>query len=126
MSIRISKAAEAGPDDELRALATKVTNEIAWYLRERGLTQTDLAERMGVSPGRVSQIMGGGENLTLRTLAALSSALDARFDFQLTSLKTPDSYSGRGAAEAEAGNVHPMSRAQHLDTARDNGNPRPR
>ena len=126
MSIRISKAADAGTDDEMLALATKVTNEIAWYLRERGLTQTDLAERMGVSPGRVSQIMGGGENLTLRTLAALSSALDARFDFQLTSLKTPDSYSGRDTAGAEAGNVHPMSRSQHIEAARDTGNPRQR
>ncbi|MGH3201158.1 MAG: helix-turn-helix domain-containing protein [Streptosporangiaceae bacterium] len=35
-------------------------------MRERGLTRADLAARMGVSPGRVSQILGGGENLTLR------------------------------------------------------------
>ena len=60
------------------ALVTQLTNEINWCLRERGLTRADLAARMGVSPGRVSQILGGGENLTLRTLAALSTALDAR------------------------------------------------
>jgi hypothetical protein len=30
---------------------------------------------MGVSPGRVSQILSGGENLTLRTLGAVVAAL---------------------------------------------------
>ena len=71
-------------------------------MRERGLTRADLAARMGVSPGRVSQILGGGENLTLRTLAALSTALDARFDIELSSLKAEDTYTSRAAADAEA------------------------
>jgi transcriptional regulator with XRE-family HTH domain len=38
---------------------------------------------MGVSPGRVSQVLSGGENLTLRTLASLATALDARFELDL-------------------------------------------
>ena len=96
-------------------------SEITFHMRERGLSRADLAARMGVSPGRVSQILGGGENLTLRTLVALSSALDARFDFQLTSLKPLDAYSGRSAAGTEATNAHAMPRAQHVETARDSG-----
>jgi transcriptional regulator with XRE-family HTH domain len=56
---------------------------------------------MGVSPGRVSQILGGGENLTLRTLAALSTALDARFDVALNPLKTHDAYTSRSQPSAE-------------------------
>ena len=79
------RAMEAQIDEEMLALVTQLTNEVNWHMRERGLTRADLAARMGVSPGRVSQILGGGENLTLRTLAALSSALDARFDIELTS-----------------------------------------
>jgi transcriptional regulator with XRE-family HTH domain len=118
MSIGLSRATEADSDDEMLALVTKLTNEITFHMRARGLSRADLAARMGVSPGRVSQILGGGENLTLRTLAALSTALDARFDFQLTSLKIPDAYSGRDAADTEA-NAHAMPRAQHLETARD-------
>ena len=59
-------------DEEMYGLVTELTNEINWLMRERGLTRADLAARMGVSPGQVSQILGGGENLTLRTLAALS------------------------------------------------------
>jgi len=103
-------------DDEMLALVTQLTNQITWHMRERGLTRADLAARMGVSPGRVSQILGGGENLTLRTLAALSTALDARFDIELSALKSGDSYRNDGAAHAEtapAGNHQPLSRSRH-------------
>jgi transcriptional regulator with XRE-family HTH domain len=96
------RAAETQIDEEMLALVTQLTNEINWCLRERGLTRADLAARMGVSPGRVSQILGGGENLTLRTLAALSTALDARFGIELTALKAGDAYTSRGTAAAEA------------------------
>ena len=110
------RAMEKQIDDEMLALVTQLTNEITWYMRERGLTRADLAARMGVSPGRVSQILGGGENLTLRTLAALSTALDARFDIGLGALKGSDSYTSRGTTQAEtapAGNQHRLSRARH-------------
>jgi len=113
------RAVETQIDDEMLALITQLTNEINWYMRERGLTRADLAARMGVSPGRVSQILGGGENLTLRTLAALSTALEARFDVELSALKDGDTYTSRGAAEAEAAptaNHHGLSRAKHRET----------
>ena len=86
-------------------------------MRECGLSRAELASRMGVSPGRISQILGG-ENLTLRTLAALATALDAPFDFELSSLKTPDEYTSRGTAEpAPAANHHSLPRAQHQQGA---------
>jgi transcriptional regulator with XRE-family HTH domain len=110
------RAVEAQIDDEMLALVTQLTNEINWYMRERGLTRADLAARMGVSPGRVSQILGGTENLTLRTLAALSTALDARFDIELSALKAGDTYTSRGTAQAEAapaGHRYTLSRAAH-------------
>ena len=96
------RAAETQIDEEMLALVTQLTNEINWCLRERGLTRADLAARMGVSPGRVSQILGGGENLTLRTLAALSTALDARFDIELNPLKAGDAYTSRSHASADS------------------------
>jgi transcriptional regulator with XRE-family HTH domain len=114
------RAAETRIDEEMLALVTQLTNEINWHMRERGLTRADLAARMGVSPGRVSQILGGGENLTLRTLAALSTALDARFDIELSTLKAEDTYTSRGTADAEAApadNHRPLSRAKHLENA---------
>ena len=115
------KATDSQIDEEMLALVTQLTNEINWHMRERGLSRADLAARMGVSPGRVSQILGGGENLTLRTLAALSTALDARFDIQLSALKAEDAFSSRDTAEAEAvpaENHHSLTRARHFESAR--------
>ena len=123
------RAADAQIDEEMLALVTQLTNEINWNMRERGLTRADLAARMGVSPGRVSQILGGGENLTLRTLAALSTALDARFDIQLITLKADDTYTSRDSADAEAApaeNQPPLPRAKRYADARFSGAPRRR
>lgn len=93
---------EAQVDEELSRLITQLTDEITVYLREQGLTRAELASRMGVSPGRISQVLSGGENLTLRTLAALSTALDAQFDVQLGSRK-PATDAGPGHSP---GDVH--------------------
>jgi transcriptional regulator with XRE-family HTH domain len=110
---------EAKVDEEMHALVTQLTNEITFHMREGGISRADLAARMGVSPGRVSQILGGGENLTLRTLAAMATALDARFDFELSSLKTPDAYTSRSGAEsAPTANHHSFPRAQHQQRTR--------
>ena len=108
-------------DEEMYGLVTELTNEINWLMRERGLTRADLAARMGVSPGRVSQILGGGENLTLRTLAMLSTALDARFGVELNSLKVEDAYTSATSADGEAPaapNQHSISRDQHQRSTR--------
>ena len=108
------RAIEARVDEEMHGLVTQLTNEITFHMRERGITRADLAARMGVSPGRVSQILGGGENLTLRTLAALASALDARFDFELSSLKVDDTFTSRAKADGDAvQNQHSRTRSQH-------------
>ena len=108
------KAIEAKVDEEMHGLVTQLTNEITFHMRERGISRADLAARMGVSPGRVSQILGGGENLTLRTLAALATALDARFDFALSSLKVDDSFTSRAKTDTEAVQNHrSYPRSQH-------------
>jgi len=108
------RAIEAKADEEMHGLVTQLTNEITFHMRERGISRADLAARMGVSPGRVSQILGGGENLTLRTLAALAAALDARFDFELNSLKVDDTFTSRAKPDTEAvQNHHSFPRSQH-------------
>lgn len=122
------RAAETQIDEEMLALVTRLTNEISWYMRERGLSRADLAARMGVSPGRVSQILGGGENLTLRTLAALSTALDARFGIELVPLKAADAYTSRDATGAQARKVadhtRPVSQAKQQEHTRFSDSPR--
>jgi transcriptional regulator with XRE-family HTH domain len=70
-------------EEELARLTAQVTDEITWQMRALGLSRADLAARMGVSPGRVSQVLSGGENITLRTLAGMAAAVSGRFDVQL-------------------------------------------
>ncbi len=60
-----------------------VVDEITWYMRENKVTRAELAQAMSVSPGRVSQILSGDENLTLRTLASVIEALGAQIEFTL-------------------------------------------
>ena len=98
-----AEADDAGIDEELSRLITEVTNEINWRMREDDVTRADLAGRMGVSPGRVSQVLSGGENLTLRTLVSLATALDGRFEVQFRPYKpSGDSYAGHGADAGDA------------------------
>lgn len=68
---------------ELARLPRQLATAITWYMEKKGVKQVDLAKRLGVTPGRISQILSGDENLTLRTLAAVCAALDARLVAQL-------------------------------------------
>lgn len=56
---------------------------IQWFLARQRMSQRDLADALGVTPSRVSQVLSGDENLTLRTLATLAAAVDAHFEINL-------------------------------------------
>jgi transcriptional regulator with XRE-family HTH domain len=58
-------------------------------MREHKVSRANLAHSMSVSPGRVSQILSGEENLTLRTLAGVLVALRAGAQFTLQPLDEP-------------------------------------
>lgn len=67
---------------EEELLVGEATDTVAALVDSLGLSQKELAQRLGVSAGRVSQILSGAENLTLRSLGALGWALGVRFDLQ--------------------------------------------
>jgi transcriptional regulator with XRE-family HTH domain len=50
----------------------------------RGYTQDDLAVRLGVDKALISKRLNGRENLTLRTLSYMGSALDCRVTVTFT------------------------------------------
>jgi DNA-binding Xre family transcriptional regulator len=86
----LNRHGASGPDEvganieyEAARLPREVTTAVTWYMAEHGITKREFAQRMGVTPGRVSQILSGDENLTLRTLAAVCTALDARMRVEL-------------------------------------------
>ncbi|MCY4489222.1 MAG: helix-turn-helix transcriptional regulator [Deltaproteobacteria bacterium] len=59
-------------------LILEVTEKLTLALDEAGITRTELADRLGRTPGYVSQVFGGGRNLTLRTVADIAAALSMR------------------------------------------------
>jgi DNA-binding phage protein len=87
---------EAGREDAPADLVRAVVDEVTWYMSENKVSRADLALSMGVSPGRVSQILSGEGNLTLRTLSGVITALGA--DFQVT-LRQADEHTGVGGVE---------------------------
>src|SRR5690606_27124167 len=67
---------------EEELLVGEATDTVAALVDSLGLSQEELAQRLGVSAGRVSQLLSGAENLTLRSLGALGWALGVRFNLQ--------------------------------------------
>ncbi|MGW2649775.1 helix-turn-helix domain-containing protein [Streptomyces sp. NPDC001393] len=84
-------------------IARQATASLAGVLAGQGKTRSDLAAAMGVSPGRVSQIMSGDANLTVRTLAAVAEALDA--DVQITFCPRGQSADAKACAGTDASRV---------------------
>lgn len=59
-------------------LILNVTNVLTEALNGAGVTKSELAKRIGRSPGFVSHVFGGGRNLTLRTISDIAAALELR------------------------------------------------
>jgi transcriptional regulator with XRE-family HTH domain len=89
-------------------LIVEVTEALARALRTSGLTQSELAARLGKSKGFVSQILGGGRNLTLGTLADVAGALGCKVQVQLR--PCVDVTSERPAADLAGGAIHKASK----------------
>lgn len=81
--IRAEHVARAGGEDAVAAGKQELLNELighrlAEVRRSRGLTQRDVADRMGVTKGRVSQIEQGkisGHDVLARFATALGGRL---------------------------------------------------
>lgn len=74
---------KADPDYLFEVCSIEVTEAIVERMRALRLSRAELAERLGVSRPRVTQILAGDDNLTLRTLVAVAQALGARLGVQL-------------------------------------------
>ena len=57
-------------------LLIRVTEEIARLMDAKGITRTELAQRLGVKPPLVTRILQGQPNITILTLVRLAVALD--------------------------------------------------
>ena len=60
-----------------------VFDMITAAMAEKGLIHKDLADSLGVSQQRVSQILSGRYNVTVRTLSRIAEALDLKLKIEL-------------------------------------------
>lgn len=99
-------------DDELEqdrtdSLVLSAQIAIQNAMAAKGVSQRELAERLGVSAARVSQIVAGnGSNLTLRSVGRIAHALDERFELVahreavwLARIPTPLDSRGQGSID---------------------------
>ncbi len=88
-------------------LILDVTEALAGALDDSGVTRAELARRLGRTPGFVSQVLGGGRNLTLRTIADIAAALSLQPSFSLAGASDrhprPTRESAPGGDGVEAG-----------------------
>jgi transcriptional regulator with XRE-family HTH domain len=56
-------------------LILEVTEALSEAIEERGITRSEVAKRLGKTKGFVSQLLAGGRNLTLRTVADIADAI---------------------------------------------------
>lgn len=64
-------------DDAVTALTAQLARELDHARRTAGVTLAVLAQRLGVTEGRVCQMLDGKGNPTLQTLVRLADALNA-------------------------------------------------
>jgi transcriptional regulator with XRE-family HTH domain len=72
-----------------------IQHHIQTLMNRRGMTQKQLAEKLGISEARVSQFFSHDCNLTLKGLARIFHALDAECSIASRDVREPPS-SGRG------------------------------
>ena len=62
-------------------LIMEVTEAICAVLEKENIKRKDLADRLGKTKGFISQILNGGRNITLRTIADIAHSLNYKVTF---------------------------------------------
>ena len=70
-------------------MSQSIALQVLDYLHNAGLTQKELAERMGVSPAYIAKLVKGSENLSLETICKLHDALGIKLVYVAEPYSSP-------------------------------------
>ena len=70
-------------------MSQSIALQVLDYLHNAGLTQKELAERMGVSPAYIAKLVKGSENLSLETICKLHEALGIKLVYVAEPFSSP-------------------------------------
>ncbi len=73
---KLLKEYKTDPDFILQGLLVDTANQLKDLMLKKGLTQKQLAERMGVKPSYITKIFSADENISLKTIAKVLAALE--------------------------------------------------
>ncbi len=81
-------------DPEMIAIDVQmdVALEVERLMESEGVTQKELAGKIGVSPARVTQILSGERNLTIKTIVKIATAMGMRPRIDFTAKRKPSSW----------------------------------
>ena len=79
------KQYEGDPEYEFDLLAIDIGERIVERMEQLRITRTALATALGVRKARISQILSGHDNLTLKSLVAVAAGLGSRIELRLKS-----------------------------------------
>lgn len=70
--------------DDFSDLFAQVARELAQARQKQGLTQSDLAKRVGMAQADISKLESGQGNPSLKTLQRVAEGLGLHFELSLT------------------------------------------
>jgi transcriptional regulator with XRE-family HTH domain len=117
------RAAEArgSGDYQIEQVLDSVTEDIVDRMLELGLTRKDLADRIGVSPARVTRLLRGLNNFTVGTLVEVSRALDCDLSVALVPHQAGSPATYRLSPALSRPEKAAESRAHYGEAPRDSG-----
>ncbi len=74
------------------SLIFDVTEDVLIAMEDAGISQQELARKMGKSRSHISQLLSGERNMTLRTLASLCYELGAEIKAKITHPNAPQAW----------------------------------
>ena len=95
----VSHWTERSLDDFLYRLASDFVRQLQEEMERADLSQDVLAEKLGVSKGRVSQVLNNPGNLTLRKIVEYARAVDRKVSVVTYDDSDPDNLNGPVDAE---------------------------
>lgn len=94
-------------EGEAERLQLKFADKLVALMAEQGVSRTEFARRLGIQPSRVTALLSGNGNLTIRTMVRAARALGAQYHNCLA----PETHSVRWQCWDEA-DVHPDFRVK--------------
>ena len=78
-----TEANRHAPEFELEWLLLDLEEQICAAMQAKGITRSELAERLGTSRAFVTKLLSSHENLTMKTLVRVANALEMKVELRV-------------------------------------------